>query len=67
MGFTQRFDPVAHADIKSMIEIGAGDAPGWWDPPNASDSTFFEHVRGDDCVRSLRYSNGTAYLLITSW
>ena len=67
IGLTQKFDPTAHADIKSVIEMGAGDAPNWWDPPAASSTTYFEHARGDDYVKTLYYSRGTTYLFITSW
>ena len=63
----ERFDATKHAEIKSMIEIGIGGAPGWWDPPRASATTYFKHVKGDQYVQALNYSNGTVYYLITSW
>jgi hypothetical protein len=61
------FDASKHEDIRSMIDMGAGDAPSWWNPPSASETTFFDHVKGDDYVKSLKYSNGTVYLFIASW
>lgn len=67
LGLTERFDPIKHAEIKSMIGIGAGDAPDWWNPPMTRDTTFFEHVKGDDNVRALNYSNGSVFYLMTSW
>jgi hypothetical protein len=66
-GLTQRFDPIAHEDIRSMIEINAADAPYWWGPPPASTKTFFRYERGDHWVQTLSYSHGTVYLLTTSW
>jgi hypothetical protein len=64
---TTRFDEAKHADIRSMIDISSGDAPAWWDPPRSSGTTCFEHVKDDDWVRTLKYSDGTVYLLILSW
>ena len=67
LDLSTRFDESTHADIRSMIDIGAGDAPAWWDPPPSSSTTYFDHVRGDDYVKTLKYSNGTVYLFIGSW
>jgi len=62
-----RFDATKHKEITSMINIGAGDAPSWWDPPKATGTTYFEYIQGDDYVQTLKYSNGTVYLLVISW
>jgi len=67
LDLTIRFDESKHADIRSSIDMGAGDAPSWWDPPRSNDTTYFDHVKGDDYVQTLKYSNGTVYLLIVSW
>jgi hypothetical protein len=66
LNLSTRFDDSKHADIRSMIDIWAGDAP-WWNPPKSSNTTYFDHVKGDDYVQTLKYSNGTVYLLIVSW
>lgn len=67
LDLTIRFDESKHADIRSSIDIGAGDVPSWWDPPRSSDTTYFDHVKGDDYVQTLKYLNGTVYLFIVSW
>jgi hypothetical protein len=67
LNLSTRFDESKHSDIRSKIDIGAGDAPAWWDPPQSSSTTYFDHVKGDDYVKTLKYSNGTVYLFITSW
>lgn len=67
LSMTTKFDESVHKEIRSMIDIGAGDAPVWWDPPRASGTTYFEHIRGSDRVQTLKYSNGAVYLLIVRW
>ena len=67
LNLSTRFDDSKHADIRSTIDIGAGDAPAWWDPPRSSSTTYFDHVKGDDYVQTLKYSDGTVYLFIVSW
>lgn len=67
LGLVTRFDESKHADIRSSIDMGAGGAPSWWDPPRSSDTTYFKHLKGDDFVKTLKYSNGTVYVFITSW
>jgi hypothetical protein len=67
LGLTDRFDPVAHADIESMINIGFGDSPAWWTPPVAGPTTYFQHKRGDDFLQVLKFSDGYAFFVSTSW
>lgn len=66
LGLTERFDPVAHTDIASMINIGVG-GPAWWTPPSAGPTTYFQHKRDDDFLQVLKYSGGYAYFVSTSW
>ena len=67
LGLTELFDTMKHEDIKSVINIGVGDAPAWWNPPSASTSTYFKHVKGCDYLQALNYKDGTACLIILSW
>jgi hypothetical protein len=67
LGLTNRFDASKHGDIRNTIEMGVGGAPVWWNPPGASETTLFDHIKGDDYVQILRYSNGTVYFLVFSW
>ena len=67
LNLSTRFDDSKHADIRSTIDISVGDSPAWWDPPRSSGTTYFDIVKGDDCVQTLKYSNGTVYMLIVSW
>ena len=67
LGLATRYDSSKHEDIKSYIDIGAGDTPVWWDPPKASVTTYFEYTKGDGYVKTLKYSDGTVYLFIVSW
>jgi hypothetical protein len=41
LGFSERYSKVKHADIKTIIGMGAGNAPGWWTPPPVDENTFF--------------------------
>ena len=64
---TTQFSPNEHADIRSTIEAGIGDAPDWWDPPSASSSTYFKYRKGEEYLNVLYYENATAYLMFLSW
>lgn len=66
LGLIVRFDPAAHAQIASTINMGFGDAPSWWTPPVADRTTYFEH-KHKDAFRVLKYSAGYAYFVSTSW
>lgn len=66
LGLTERFDPVAHASIASMINMSF-DGPDWWTPPQAGPTTYFQHKRGDDFLEVLKFSEGYAYFVSTSW
>jgi hypothetical protein len=61
------FDPATDQDIESVINLVIADAPTWWNPPKASETTYFEHRKGDDYLQVLSYSNGYVYYLVTSW
>ena len=67
LNLTERFDPSLHADIETMLNIGVGDAPAWWNPPKASETTYFEHTKGDDYLRYLKIADGRIYHLTLSW
>ncbi|EDY16070.1 hypothetical protein CfE428DRAFT_6395 [Chthoniobacter flavus Ellin428] len=67
LNLTSRFDPVEDAKIASMVNIGIGDAPKWWNPPSASASSYFRYAPGKERVEVLRYSNGYVYYLVTAW
>lgn len=66
LGLTERFDPVAHVDIASMINMGIGGAPKWWTPHAAGPTTYFQHKRADS-LQVLKYSSGYAYFVSASW
>ena len=66
LGLTASFDPVAHSDIASMINMRF-DGPDWWTPPPAEQTTYFRHKLGDDFIQVLKYSSGHAYFVSTSW
>ena len=63
----QRFDPGVHQGFKSILNTKIGGAPLWWTPPEVDSTTYFEHKKGDDHLRVLRYHNGKVYLLESSW
>ena len=67
LGLYQRFDPGVHQGFKSILNTKIGGAPLWWTPPEVDSTTYFEHKKGDDYLRVLRYHNGTVYLLESSW
>ena len=67
LGLYQRFDPGVHQGFKSILNTKIGGAPLWWTPPEVDSTTYFEHKKGDDHLRVLRYHNGTVYLLESSW
>ena len=67
LGLDQRFDPDVHQGFKSILNTKIGGAPLWWTPPEVDSTTYFEHKKGDDYLRVLRYHNGTVYLLESSW
>jgi hypothetical protein len=67
LGLDQRFDPGEHQGFKSILDTKIGGAPLWWTPPEVDSTTYFEHKKGDDYLRVLRYHNGTVYLLESSW
>jgi hypothetical protein len=60
------FDPAIHHELKSLVNMGIGGAPKWWNPPSASASTYFEHKKSD-FLQVLSYSNGYVYYLVASW
>ncbi|MEI6071520.1 MAG: hypothetical protein WCS31_06990 [Verrucomicrobiae bacterium] len=60
------FDPATHRNLESMINIGIGGAPPWWNPPKASKTTYFENNKSD-YLQVLSYSNGYVYYLVASW
>ncbi len=66
LGLTERFDPVAHADITNMINMSF-DVPDWWAPPQAGPTTYFQYKRGDDFLEVLKFSEGYVYFVSTSW
>ena len=67
LGLYQRFDPGVHQGFKSILNTKIGGAPLWWTPPEVDSTTYFEHKKGDDHLRVLRYHNGKVYLLESSW
>lgn len=67
LGLDQQFDPDVHQGFKSILNTKIGGAPLWWTPPEVDSTTYFEHKKGDDYLRVLRYHNGTVYLLESSW
>ena len=67
LGLYQRFDPGVHQGFKPILNTKIGGAPLWWTPPEVDSTTYFEHKKGDDHLRVLRYHNGTVYLLESSW
>jgi len=67
LNLSLRYDETRHKEIRSLIEIGAGEAPDWWNPPRASATTFFKYTKGNDHVQSLNFKDGKVYYLITSW
>ena len=67
LGLYQRFDPGVHQGLKSILNTKIGGAPLWWTPPEVDSTTYFEHKKGDDHLRVLRYHNGTVYLFESSW
>ncbi|MDC0087975.1 hypothetical protein OAI07_00375 [Akkermansiaceae bacterium] len=67
LGLTAQFNSAKHENIRRTIDMGISDAPSWWDPPNASGTTFFKYTEGDEYFQVLHYFKGTAYLVITSW
>jgi hypothetical protein len=67
LGLYQRFDPGVHQGFKSILNTKIRGAPLWWTPPEVDSTTYFEHKKGDDHLRVLRYHNGTVYLFESSW
>ncbi len=67
INLTKRFDPSLHADIETMLNITVGDAPAWWNPPRADETTYFEYTEGDDYLRYLKIADGRIYQLTLSW
>ena len=64
---TEQYEPLKHEDIKSMLNMGIGDAPAWWNPPNASEATYFKYTKGDGYLQVLHYNQGTAYFMVSAW
>ena len=50
---------------KMYANLGHGDAPIWWDPPKASENTYFEYRTG--YVRCLKYDAGVVYYMECTW
>ena len=67
LGLTEHFDARSNAEIASIINMGVDDAPKWWAPPAATSTTYALFKRGQKGLRVLKYSEGRAYLLSTSW
>lgn len=67
LGLTHKFDPANDAIKESTINIGFGDAPIWWNPPRASQTTFFNDEKGHEFVQVLKYSEGYVYFLSLAW
>ncbi len=67
LGLKERFDPIAHADIASWINVGFSDQPPWWNPPTAGQTTYFEYDPKHYSLRVLKYSSGYAYFVSASW
>ena len=66
LGLTNRFDPIAHADIADHIMMSFG-GPGWWTPPAPSRTTYFAYKRGDCFIEVLKYSEGYVYFVSSAW
>ena len=63
MGFKTRF---SERDPNRMYaNLGHGDAPEWWDPPRADETTYFEYDAG--WTRFLKYKEGVVYYMDCSW
>lgn len=67
LGLNEQFDPIAHVDIASTLNMGFSDAPAWWTPPVASRTTYFQFIPSNDFLQILNYSGGYAYFVSTSW
>jgi hypothetical protein len=67
LGLSERFDPDVNQGIQSTLNLKLYDAPAWWNPPEVDSTSYFEHKKGDDYMRVLRYYNGSVYLLELSW
>jgi hypothetical protein len=61
------YQPERDQAVEGSINLKIGDAPEWWNPPNTDSTTYFEHIKGDDHLRVLRYHNGSIYYLVASW
>lgn len=64
---SRRYNPSKHKKIEGLLNVGIGDAPPWWDPPDANETTYFEHTEGHEYVRFLKYHNGRVYYMELKW
>ena len=67
LGLNEQFDPIANADISSVINMSCSDTLAWWTPPPASRTTFFKFEPTNDFLEIISYSEGYAYYVSASW
>ena len=64
---TTRFDEKLNEDLHQVVNMGLpDDAPVWWDPPKASQSTYFQRDEGRELLRVLHYGDGHAYYAVSA-
>ncbi len=68
LGLTKHFDESKNGKkLRALLNMLFGGDQDWWDPPDASKTTYYDYVKERDYIEALKYSNGTIYYFATSW
>jgi len=67
LDITVKYDPTIHSDIRPRIDMGAGDAPDWWDEPGDMDVCYFNYTPDREYLERVKWKDGWVYFFRCSW
>ena len=67
LNLTVKYDSAIHSNMSSMINMGYGDAPDWWDEPHNLDFCYFDYTPDEEYLMRVKWTNGWVYFSVGSW